>query len=176
MPRGYPNDDPTLPIAADPALAPPASAGTSGVRRVVSAPGRRSGLELGALAAVAIVGSVVWLGLRDDKPKPVAAAPSAITQPASVQVALVQVAPAQVASAQVVAIQANTGLASAATGQPKKVLVSGAPPKAKPVAQQLVAPSDASTLSAETKPRAVEPPAGDVGPSALIESLIEQRH
>ena len=181
VPRGYPNDDPTLPIAADPALAPPASAGTSGVRRVVSAPGRRSGLELGALAAVAIVGSVVWLGLRDDKPKPVAAAPSAITQPASVQVALVQVAPvqvapAQVASAQVVAIQANTGLASAATGQPKKVLVSGAPPKAKPVAQQLVAPSDASTLSAETKPRAVEPPAGDVGPSALIESLIEQRH
>ena len=119
MARGFPNDEPTLPIAVDPALAPPSSAGTSGVRRVVSAPGRRSGLELGALAALAIVGTVVWLGLRDDKPNPVAAAPSAITPPAPVQVAPaqvapVQVAPAQVASAQIAATQANAGLASAA--------------------------------------------------------------
>src|SRR5882724_1706084 len=49
MTRGFPNDDPTLPLAADPALAPPTSAGTSGVRKVASAPSRRSGLELGAV-------------------------------------------------------------------------------------------------------------------------------
>jgi serine/threonine protein kinase len=188
MARGFPNDDPTLPVALPVAIepVPPAarSAGTSGVRKVVSQSSRRSGVALGALATVAIVGSMIWLGLRDSRPNAVASLSPAATQNAPVQVASVQVAPVQASTDLLNAptTQASVETATAAAkpiGRP--VSIAQAPTK--PVPHQHLTPSVANAdptqkpaVSAEAKSPAAEPTAGDVGPSPLIESLIEQRH
>ncbi|HEY5377165.1 MAG TPA: serine/threonine-protein kinase [Polyangiaceae bacterium] len=167
---GSANDDPTLPVTADPA--PARSAGTSLVRKIASDPNRGSGRALGALATVAILGSVIWFGLHASRPRPVAALPRA-----DIQAVPTQAAPAQTAATPAIATQTSANVVSAPLTQPaKRARVSGAKALALPSPHKHGASSGTSTDSTETKPPAAAPTAGDVGPSALIESLIEQRH
>ncbi|HEX7452079.1 MAG TPA: protein kinase [Polyangiaceae bacterium] len=178
MAPGSANDDPTLPITANPAPPPPRSAGTSGVRKVVSDPKRGSGRALGALATAAILGSVIWFGLHPSQPPPVAAIPRAEIQARPTQEAMpTQAALAQTAATPAIATQTSASVVSAPLTQPaKRAPVSGAQSLAPPSPHKHGASSGTSTDSRETKPPAAEATAGDVGPSALIESLIEQRH
>jgi hypothetical protein len=174
MARGLPNDEPTMPVVVEPMPRKAASAAaTSGVRKIVSGPTRRSGLELGAVATVAIVGSVIWLGLRESKPISAAAMPPAVTQ----------TAPVQTAPAPAVPIQATTGVVEAPTARPTMAAATRVQPPAKPSPHKHVTPSAANaepapspTVSSETKPSAAEASAGDLGSSTVIERLIEQRH
>jgi hypothetical protein len=152
------------------------AAATSGVRKIASGPTRRSGLELGAVATVAIVGSVIWLGLREAKPISVAAMPPAVTQTAPVQTA-----PAPATHIQ--ATTSTTSVVEAPSTQPTPASAARIQPPAKPSPHRHVAPSAANagaaasaTVGAETKPPAAEASAGDLGSSAVIERLIEQRH
>jgi serine/threonine-protein kinase len=175
MTRGFPNDDPTLPVAIEPPSPPPQSAGTSGVRKVVSGPGsRRLRLELGGVAAVAILGSAIWLGLRESKPNALASSPSAAIRTATLQ------ATPPAALAPIAPIQTDTGVVNTETTPPSKALAPTAQPPSKPHKHALTSVANAQTpspiVSTETKPPAAESTAGDLGSSALIERLIEQRH
>jgi serine/threonine protein kinase len=173
--RGFPNDDPTLSVAAAPASAPPASAGTSGVRKVVSGPSPRSRLELGVVAAVAVLGSVIWLRGHAVQPPPAVATPSAATRaaPTPFNEGAVSAPSSRATNVEVTLAEAELSKAPVPSARPP---AKAAPHKRVSTSSSSAEPAASATVSADAKPPAAVSTAGDLGPSALIESLIEQRH
>jgi serine/threonine-protein kinase len=193
MSRSVPNDDPTMPVTPEAGLEPPRSAGTSGVRKIASLSGPSSAPRrtLTAVAVVIALGSLLWIRGRSPE-RPLAAAPLAATTLARAPLAsptAAIVGQAELASAtaprqpaaHVEATVAESALQRASLAGARLATRSAQAPLAATTAA--VSPASPSNAPAPSAPAAVEATApaavstaGTLGPSALIESLIEKRH